>query len=155
MLQNWVLIQLIVTPHILEKVQGQRKEVCRLIEPCLIIGTREYKKTVRCGVVGRGHRLLSQTTNTNLDCELWICYKPIVFINSQIWVDQPQPLPPSPHCSSPCLLQRARGRSGLPPYCSRISSFYLSSSHSGTIQKLWFLKVGPKVLIKVTSFVLK
>ena len=34
-LQNWVLIQLIVTPHILEKVQGQIKEVCRLIEPFL------------------------------------------------------------------------------------------------------------------------
>ena len=29
-LQSWVLIQLIVTPHILEI-----KEVCRLIEPCL------------------------------------------------------------------------------------------------------------------------
>ena len=28
-LQNWVLIQLIVTPHILGKVQGQIKEVCR------------------------------------------------------------------------------------------------------------------------------
>ena len=41
-LQNWVLIQLIVTPHILGKVQGQIKEVCRLIEPCLLIGTREY-----------------------------------------------------------------------------------------------------------------
>ena len=40
-LQNWVSIQLIVTPHILEKVQGQIKEVCRLIEPCLLIGTRE------------------------------------------------------------------------------------------------------------------
>ena len=40
-LQNWVLIQLIVTPHILGKVQGQIKEVCRLIEPCLLIGTRE------------------------------------------------------------------------------------------------------------------
>ena len=36
------MIQLIVTPHILEKVQGQIKEVCRLIEPCLLIGTREY-----------------------------------------------------------------------------------------------------------------
>ena len=43
-LQNWVLIQLIVTPHILGKVQGQIKEVCRLIEPCLLIGTREYLK---------------------------------------------------------------------------------------------------------------
>ena len=41
-LQNWVLIQLIVTPHILGKVQGQIKEVCRLIEPCLLIGIREY-----------------------------------------------------------------------------------------------------------------
>ena len=40
-LQNWVLILLIVTPHILGKVQGQIKEVCRLIEPCLIFGTRE------------------------------------------------------------------------------------------------------------------
>ena len=40
-LQNWVWIQLIVMPHILEKVQGQIKEVCRLIEPCLLIGTRE------------------------------------------------------------------------------------------------------------------
>merc|ERR1711974_339174 len=40
-LQNWVLIQLIVTPHILGKVQGQIKEKCRLIEPCLLIGTRE------------------------------------------------------------------------------------------------------------------
>ena len=41
-LQNWILIQLIVTPHILGKVQGQIKEVYRLIEPCLLIGTREY-----------------------------------------------------------------------------------------------------------------
>ena len=42
-LQNWVLIQLpIVTPHILGKVQGQIKEVYRFIEPCLLIGTREY-----------------------------------------------------------------------------------------------------------------
>ena len=40
-LQNWVLIQLIVAPHILGKVQGQIKEVCRLIESCLLIGTRE------------------------------------------------------------------------------------------------------------------
>ena len=40
-LQNWVLIQLIVTPHIFGKVQGQIKEVCRLIEPSLLIGTRE------------------------------------------------------------------------------------------------------------------
>ena len=32
----------IVMPHILEKVQGQIKEVWRLIEPCLLIGTREY-----------------------------------------------------------------------------------------------------------------
>ena len=38
---NWVLIQLIVTPHVLGKVQGQIKEMCRLIEPCLLIGTRE------------------------------------------------------------------------------------------------------------------
>ena len=37
-----ILIQLIVTPHILGKVQGLIKEVCRLIEPCLLIGTREY-----------------------------------------------------------------------------------------------------------------
>ena len=29
-LQNWVLIQLIVTPHILGKEQGQIKEMCRL-----------------------------------------------------------------------------------------------------------------------------
>ena len=41
-LQNSVLIQLIVMPHILGKVQGQIKEVCRLIEPCPLIGTREY-----------------------------------------------------------------------------------------------------------------
>ena len=41
-LQIWVLIQLIVTPHILGKVQGQIKEMCRLIEPCLLIGNREY-----------------------------------------------------------------------------------------------------------------
>ena len=41
-LQNWELIQLIVTPNILGKVQGQIKEVCRLIELCLLIGTREY-----------------------------------------------------------------------------------------------------------------
>ena len=27
-LQNWVLIQLIVTPHVLGKVQGQIKEMC-------------------------------------------------------------------------------------------------------------------------------
>ena len=37
-----ILIQLIVTPHILGKVRGQIKEVCQLIEPCLLIGTREY-----------------------------------------------------------------------------------------------------------------
>ena len=45
-----VTIQLIDTPtkvyaigarYILGKVQGQIKEVCRLIEPCLLIGTRE------------------------------------------------------------------------------------------------------------------
>ena len=41
-LQNWVLIRLIVTPHVLEKVQGQIKEVCGLKELCLLIGTREY-----------------------------------------------------------------------------------------------------------------
>ena len=40
-LQNWVLIQLIVMPHILGKVQGQIKEVCQSIEPCLLIETRE------------------------------------------------------------------------------------------------------------------
>ena len=44
-LQNWVLIQLIVTPHILGKVQGPIKEVCRLIESCLLIGTRKYTET--------------------------------------------------------------------------------------------------------------
>ena len=38
-LQNWVLIQLIVTPHILGKVHKCEK---KLIEPCLLIGTREY-----------------------------------------------------------------------------------------------------------------
>ena len=48
-LQNWVLIQLIVTPHILRKVQGQIKEVCQLIEPCLLIGTREY--VILCSVI--------------------------------------------------------------------------------------------------------
>ena len=48
-LQNWVLIQLIVTPHILGKVQGQIKEVCRLIEPCLLIGTREYMVLANMG----------------------------------------------------------------------------------------------------------
>ena len=41
-LQTCVLILFIVTPHILGKVQGQIKEVCRLIEPCLLIGTRDY-----------------------------------------------------------------------------------------------------------------
>ena len=41
-LQNWVLIQLIVTPHILGKVQGQIKEVCRSIEPCLPIERHTY-----------------------------------------------------------------------------------------------------------------
>ena len=41
-LQNWVLVQLIVLPHILGKVQGQIKGVCQLIEPCLLNGTREY-----------------------------------------------------------------------------------------------------------------
>ena len=43
-IQNGVLIQLIVTPHILKvkrKVEGQIKEACRLIEPCLQFGTRE------------------------------------------------------------------------------------------------------------------
>ena len=51
-LQNWVLIQLIVTPHILGKVQGQIKEVCRLIEPCLLIGTREYLIRLLCVCAG-------------------------------------------------------------------------------------------------------
>ena len=46
-LQNWVLIQSIVTPHILGKVQGQIKEVCQLIEPCLLIGTREYLQSFK------------------------------------------------------------------------------------------------------------
>ena len=41
LLQNWVLIQSIVMPHILGKVQGQIKEVCRLIVPCLLICTIE------------------------------------------------------------------------------------------------------------------
>ena len=41
-LQNWELLQLIVTPNVLGKVQGQIKEMCGLIEPCLLIGTREY-----------------------------------------------------------------------------------------------------------------
>ena len=45
-LRNWVLIQLIVTPHILGKIQGQIKEVCRLMEPCLLIGTREYLQMI-------------------------------------------------------------------------------------------------------------
>ena len=45
-LQNWVLIQLIDTPHILENVQGPIKEVCRLIDPCLPNGIREYNKHV-------------------------------------------------------------------------------------------------------------
>ena len=40
-LQNCVLIQLTVTPHILGKVQGQIEQMCRLIEPCLLNGTRE------------------------------------------------------------------------------------------------------------------
>ena len=44
-LQNWVLMQLIVTPHILGKVHGQLKEVCQLIEPCLLIGNREYSRS--------------------------------------------------------------------------------------------------------------
>ena len=48
-LQNWVLIQLIVTAHILGKVQGQIKGVCRLIEPCLLIGTTEYPRNSRGG----------------------------------------------------------------------------------------------------------
>ena len=30
------------TSNMLEKVQGQIDEVCRLIEPCLVIGNREY-----------------------------------------------------------------------------------------------------------------
>ena len=33
-------------PHILENVQGQMKEVCWLIEPCLLIGTREYPSLI-------------------------------------------------------------------------------------------------------------
>ena len=37
-LQNWVLI---VTPYVLGKVQGQIKERCQLIEPGLLISTRE------------------------------------------------------------------------------------------------------------------
>ena len=37
-----ILIQLIVTPHILGKVQGQIKELCQLIDQCLLNGTREY-----------------------------------------------------------------------------------------------------------------
>ena len=39
-----VLLQLVDTPHILEKVQGgQIKKVCRLIELCLLNETREYQ----------------------------------------------------------------------------------------------------------------
>ena len=41
-LQNWALIKLIVTPHKSEKVLGQIKQVCLSIEPCFLIGTREY-----------------------------------------------------------------------------------------------------------------
>ena len=59
-LQNWVLIQLlIVTPPILGKVQGQIKEVCHLIEPCLLIGTREY------GGNGKNLSVLSKTVTTS------------------------------------------------------------------------------------------
>ena len=35
-LQNWGLIQLTVIPHIFNKVQGQIKEVCQLIESCTV-----------------------------------------------------------------------------------------------------------------------
>ena len=63
-LQNWVLIQLIVTPHILGKVQGQIKEVCRLIEPCLLIGTRECLTTDATFTTG---------TRTSRQMKAW-CY---------------------------------------------------------------------------------
>ena len=48
-LQNWVLILLIVTPHILGKVQGQKNEVCQIIEPRFLNGTRGYSVD-KCGV---------------------------------------------------------------------------------------------------------
>ena len=38
-----ILIQLIDTPHIFENVQGLIKELFQLIEPCLVIGTGEYR----------------------------------------------------------------------------------------------------------------
>ena len=41
-LQNRVLVQLIVTPHKLKKVQGPINEMCGSIELCLLIGTRKY-----------------------------------------------------------------------------------------------------------------
>ena len=44
-LQNRVLIQLIVTTHILGKVQSQITEVCQLIKPSFLIGTRDYVHT--------------------------------------------------------------------------------------------------------------
>ena len=40
-LQNWVLVQLKDTPHIFENVQGLIKQLFQVIEPCLVIGTRE------------------------------------------------------------------------------------------------------------------
>ena len=36
-LQNWILIQLIDTPHIFKNVQGLIKELIQLIEPCPVL----------------------------------------------------------------------------------------------------------------------
>ena len=41
-LQNWALIQLMDTPHILENVQGLIKELFQIIGPCIVIRTGEY-----------------------------------------------------------------------------------------------------------------
>ena len=46
-LQNWVLLQLIVTPHVLGKVQGQIKEMCRITEPCFKIEPERHVFFIR------------------------------------------------------------------------------------------------------------
>ena len=78
-LQNWLLIQLIVMPHILGKVQGQIKEVCRLIEPCLLIGTREYRLWCIVGTVLMACTLWCQLEDTVQLIGTLLLLDPILF----------------------------------------------------------------------------
>ena len=80
-LQNLALIQLIVTPHILWKVQGQIKEVCGLIEPCLLISTREYNLDFSRPVV-----ILDFFLDKKLKWVEWQILEPVTLLkNRNIW----------------------------------------------------------------------